>query len=394
MDLRFNLIIFFSYVASSLIAQTDFRSGFIITSSQDTILGEIDYRSNAKNYESCIFRDQEGETIYAPNQIAGFGYDNDRFFTSQIIDETFVEALVVGELSLYRSKDKFHLKKDNNIFDLESIIEEIRQGGKILKTEKGRWKGIISYLIRDCLPHPEDLVSTVELSERSLTKLIVKHNKCKGGRYIEFKANKPWAKIELGVKAGLTSAKIQTQDNLSYFLYLDDSYMTIAPTIGAQLTISSPRITEDFAFESELHFSRSNYSSLVKISKTSVIYHDTYITLNTISLPLSLKYLFPEKRYSFYVQAGVNFDYNLSSKTRLLTERVSGMVVETDIEHQAFIINSKQIGYWGGVGIHRSFAKLKAAITVRYFEMSNLSMTRGLTAHNSQLSINFIISTK
>ena len=50
----FNIIIIcFSF--ASAFGQNNFRGGFIITLENDTIQGQVDYRSNSKNYESSIF---------------------------------------------------------------------------------------------------------------------------------------------------------------------------------------------------------------------------------------------------------------------------------------------------------------------------------------------------
>ncbi len=96
--IKLTLILLLIIISSSF-GQNDFRSGFIITLENDSIQGQVDYRSNSQNYKSCIFKGEQGELEYFPNQIVGFGYTNDKFFSSQIIEGSFVEVLVDGDIS-------------------------------------------------------------------------------------------------------------------------------------------------------------------------------------------------------------------------------------------------------------------------------------------------------
>lgn len=387
-------IILFVVLANRSFCQSDFRKGFIITLEQDTIIGQVDYRSNTKNNKSCIFKGEQEEREYYPNEIFGFGYGNDKLFLSQIVENSFVEVLVLGEISLYKSKDKYHLKKDTSIYDLESFSEEVVIDGEVRIRENYRWHGITSYLISDCINNTDRVVSSITLDEKSLTKLIVKYNKCKGSDFLEFKVSKPWIKYDFGATVGLMRSEIRITNKSGSISYLDDSYSSIDPSVGVLFGISSPRIIEKFAFQGEFHFTKSSYSSLVVLNSSSIKYYDTYIDLSTLSVPLSLKYSFPEKKYGLYLQGGINYDYHIRSDTKLLSESVTGNMVYTFPERSAFEINKNQIGYWGGIGILKSYQKFKASITIRYFEMPALNKTGDFNASNSRILINLILLKK
>jgi len=392
-EIKFAVIILLISIGSAY-GQADFRSGFIITLENDTIKGQVDYRSNSKNYESCIFKGEQGETEYYSNQILGFGYSNDKFFSSQIVEGSFVEVLVIGKISLYRSRDKYHVKKDTEFFDLESNIEKVEIDGRIVIRENNRWRGITSYLISDCLENSNKLISNIKLDEKSLTRLIVKYNKCSGKEFIEIKVSKPWTKFEFGATVGVSRSEIKTSNESLSFSYLDDSYGSVDPSIGVLIAISSPRITEKVAFQGELHFLKSSYSSLVELEGASTEYHDTFIDLTTLSIPLSMKYSFNGKKYDLYLQGGINVDYHLSSNTKLLSEIVTGNTVNTYPESSAFEINNNQIGYWGGIGILKSYKKFSGSIAIRYFQMPELNKTEGLTANINRISLNLILFKK
>ncbi|WP_436516384.1 hypothetical protein [Ekhidna sp. To15] len=394
MSKKFNLTLIVILISlSNSFGQNDFRNGYIITNDNDTIQGQADYRSNSKNYESCIFKSEEGEREYFSSQIKGFGYINDKFFSSQIIEGSFVEVLVDGDISLYRSRDKYHIKKDTSLYDLESIVEEVEIDGKIGTRETSRWRGILNYLTGDCLKNSTSSIASLKLDEKSLTRFILKYNSCKGSEFTEFKASKPWTQFDFGATLGLSRSEITTISSGS-FAYLDNTYNSIDPSVGVLIAISSPRIAEKIAFQGELHFLKSSYSSLVELEGSSTQYHDTFIDLTTLSIPLSLKYSFPEKKYGLYLQGGINYDYHLRSDTRLLSEQVNGNVVNTFPESSAFEVNDNQIGYWGGIGILKSYQKFKGSLAIRYFQMSTLNKTNGFTANNNRISLNLILYKK
>jgi hypothetical protein len=373
--------------------QNKLNNGFIITLDNDTIQGKLDYRSDLKSYESCIFKGESGVTEYYPNQILGFGYNNYKLFSSQIIQGSFVEVLIIGEMSLFKSKYKYHIKKDTSIYDLESIPERVEIDGKIGIIEKSKWQGIVRYLISDCL-NISNGIPNLKLNEKSLTQIIIKYNKCRGTEYIEFKANKPWTQVNYGITLGLIRSEINISDGLGRFPFLDQSYTSIDPSIGVLVAISSPRITENVAFQLGLHFLKSNYSSLVKLEEGSIQFYDTFIELNTLSIPLSLKYSFPEEKYKFYVEGGSNYDLHLSSNTRLLREQVNGNVVSTFPESSAFEVNNFQIGIWGGIGILKTYRKFRGSIRCSYSQMYSFNNTNGFIANNNRISLNIILFKK
>lgn len=379
---------------SSILSQVNYRDGFIITLDKDTIKGQVDYRSNSKNYISCIFKSNSDEKEYFPNQISGFGYTDGRFFSSKIIVESFVEVLVLGKINLYRSKGKYHIKKDTTFIDLESRIKRVKVHGKVTYQEQSKWKGMLSYLISDCLKNPANLVSNIKLDERGLVKLLVKYNKCSNKHFLAYKIKKPWVKIAYGATIGITQSNILVTAKQRSFARFGNSFTSIDPSLGLIAELIFPRLTEKASIQAELSISKPSYSSLVKIEKYPPQIHDIFIDLTTLSIPLSLKYSFLKDKYNFYLQAGTNFDVHVDSKTKILTEEIVDNVVTTYPEKPAFVINKFQIGYWGGIGILRSFQKFNGEISVRYFRMTGLNKLHGFTANNHRISLNFIISKK
>lgn len=393
------LIITFSILfiaARSLFSQIDFRNGFIVTLENDTINGQVAYRSNSKNYASCIFKQYNDKKEYYPNQLLGFGYNQNKHFSSQITEEAFVEVLVIGDLSLFKSKSKYYLKKEGELLELTTSTKLVEENGEFGYKGNKLWKRRVYSLIKDCDEEIYDLMSKLKFTEKSITKLIVKYNKCKGRNFTTFKSKIAWTKLDIGVALGINKSTIQTiDDEFEKFDYLEEFYHSTDPSIGLVFALSSPRITDKISLQIETHFVSANYASLVVIDRQTVIdYNETYIEVNALSLPISLKYKIPKKKFDFNLQVGVNFDFLFNSQAILLSERLDGNVVNTNIERPAFEIDNSQVGYWGGVGMLKQFKKFNASISARYFPKHPFDKTSAFIANSNRISLNLILLKK
>lgn len=391
----FRFIIIFSFFSSQAFGQSDFRSGFIVTFENDTTYGKIDYQSNARNYQLCRFKEDKAVITYTPQQIAGFGYIGDKFFTSSVLEDSFVEVLVGGELNLYKFRNFFFVKKrGEEVHPLknETIVVEL-DGKKGLKKDR-RWRGILISLISDCLLEVNSLVNDIKFQEKSLTQLVIRYNECKGSNFTVYKGNKLWTKVDYGAIFGLTGSTIKVITPYGHFSYLDDSYQSLDADLGLVISISSPRISEKVSIQPEVHFIRSTFSALVideGISRR--IFHDTFIGLTTLSVPIFFKYSLPVKANIFNVHGGIVYDYHIKATTRKLTETVRGKVVETS-ESPAFGVRHHQLGFGAGIGIIKSFNKFKGSAVIRYFQMSNLDISNEVDVINNRIAFSIILSRK
>jgi hypothetical protein len=374
--------------------QSDFRDGFIITLGSDTVKGQLDFRSNARNYVSCFFRDNRGAREYFPDQIKAFGYVNDKFFSAGVVDNAFVEVLVAGDISLYRYKEHFLIRKGDQLHTLIPKKEVTDDNGQSRKVNDNRWRGLIIWMINDCLQNPSKYTDRLDIREQNLTELVTRYNRCRGNRFIENKASKPWTKFESGIAAGATLTHFRVNDKSGYFPYLSQSYLSTDAEIGGLVAISSPRISERMAFQSEIYYRKSAFSGYVEKRGTSLDYFDTYVNLTTLSLPLSVKYTFPGKRSHWYVQGGVAFDHHMQTRSKLLSEMEANAVVFTFPEEVAFEIRKNAFGFQGGIGWLKNFPGFRSGIALRYFRLSQLNKTPGFKAEPQRISLHLILMTK
>ncbi len=389
--LRFTLVCsLFILAETMLLAQGDFREGYILTLQSDTLFGQIEYRTNARNYQSCLFKDGRRTTEYTPQQINGFGFTNDKFYSAQVVDTTFVEVLVRGDLSLYLSQGGFLMQKDTLLLDLRPEEKKTNLDAHLKIEDDRKWKGKLAYILSDCLSDPNQLISNISLSEKQLTKLASTYNECRGSVYTVFKVSKPWSRVRVGVAAGAMNPNLNTMTSRGFFAFLDKTYRSIDPSIGVLISFTAPRISERTALSGELHYSRSTYAALIETGELTPVLHETHIELSTISLPFFLTYTFPAKKYRFFFQGGINYDFYLNTGTQLFSERISGNTVSTFPEAEAFDFEDKNVGFGGGIGISRNFQRFRTDLAIRFQRMSGLDQNTNLTITNNRLWLNLM----
>ena len=112
----FKLLLFtLLFTSIQLVAQTDFRQGYIITTNGDSLKGFIDYQADNSLCHKCRFKINKAEKVkdYISSELKEFQFDKEgRKFISMTVpcnDETkevFVEILVAGKMNLYYCNDK------------------------------------------------------------------------------------------------------------------------------------------------------------------------------------------------------------------------------------------------------------------------------------------------
>jgi hypothetical protein len=129
------LIFFCLCCLLSIIAHAQFREGFIITTSSDTIHGYIKYKGAVYNTRICEFRNFSKENIikYSPKDIKEYRFNNGKYFISKEIDgeNIFLEYLIKGRANLYTysnsfSDTRFFLKTESDTLLKLTNTKEIK----------------------------------------------------------------------------------------------------------------------------------------------------------------------------------------------------------------------------------------------------------------------------
>ncbi len=140
-------------------AQVNPHNGYIITNSNDTIYGTIDYQTDIRNAKVCVFQ-KSGDTTfkeYFPSEINGYrSSDNGIYYVSKFLvvggeeKQVFLEFLVQGGLSLYRFVDE-----DSNekylVVDKEGKVAEIKKIDRVINDRRAL-KATMQQVMKDALP--------------------------------------------------------------------------------------------------------------------------------------------------------------------------------------------------------------------------------------------------
>jgi hypothetical protein len=140
-------------------SQSDYRHGYIITNSHDTIEGLIDYGNINVSAYYCFFKKDSNSIAvkYTPDEILRVNIPDSRLLVSKEIqfeDKTerlFLEYLVNGVIDLYflrekSGKDYYFVEKNDQIFELSNYTRIINMDGIKYEKESKQYIGALKYL--------------------------------------------------------------------------------------------------------------------------------------------------------------------------------------------------------------------------------------------------------
>lgn len=380
------VLIFFSLISSITFGQRDFRPGYIITLTHDTIAGTVQYRSNTKSYKGCTFDNGVTITDYNATQLSGYGFFNDKYYPSGIVKDEFVEMLVGGKMSLYKHNNVYFIRKtgDDKFHRVEANDVTAFAGTRAVKVKDQKWRGLLSALSADCSKGND--TREMKLTEKEMTAFVIAYNQCALSSYAVFKSNKPWSKLEFGLSAGIQATTLNTSGS-AQAPFLLNKYTSIDPTFGFTFDVTSPRLGGRVGIHAEAMFTKLIFAGLAVAGNQ---YHDVLVRLTTLSIPIGPAFHFPGEKLQVQIMGGLNIDHHLRSETKLISETVSGSVVYT-YESEAFSINRNQIGYWAALTLGKTFGDFRGRVNLKYVQAGQLShVERAIDA--SKLSVSLIVS--
>lgn len=254
------IISFFLFIISlSGYSQNDWKQGYIIENSGDTLYGLVDFRPPKSNSKYCYFKESEQDESdnYSPKQIKGYRYINGKFYISKVIKINeieriaFLEFLIKGKANVYCLTDdkvKYFVEIDTQIHELKNSERRIyREGTKYLREQK-EYIGTMSHLFQEA-NITKDIYNT-ELNHSSLINTAKKyHNKVsKDEEFVIYETEIKPIKIDFGIVYGKYNKTLHLNQNLSY--NLDNNFSNF---FGIALNFQNiPRIYERFSLWMEL----------------------------------------------------------------------------------------------------------------------------------------------
>lgn len=364
-------------VSHLALSQTDYRPGYIITLSKDTVEGFILYTTSEVKFTTCSFRKTLSDevTIFTPTQINGYRLKNDSYFSvrsvkidTEINQLYFAEILVLGKATLFRIFDKFYLEDSQlKVYPLEQTITEIIEEDKRYKKNDYKYVGILNWQFADC-PKAQRQVKGVGLKERDLTILFEQYNSCFDQKQTSFKGEKPWSQTYIGLSGGAMITQILNIDDfpLSRSMNADQFKKDKGLFIGLSYSFSSPRISERFSLNIDLFYQKASHESIVSTSET---YDVVFFGYTSLRLPLSVSYHFVNSRNNLkpFVEGGISLAFYLTNESYWQHEEIDANSVTIDRLDDIIVVESNTARPFLGLGLSYDLnERFRASIRTQY----------------------------
>lgn len=342
-------------------AQWDFRTGYIITNSNDSIGGLVRY-NGPKDQKICLFRTSLDASTqkYLPSQIKAYGFlGGNRYESADQVDKTgkvFLTALVAGRLSLFVFQHDFYVRSKGQLLLLSPS-----------KTSASYFVTALNSLMSDC-----GLVAN-ELSyiQRDLSNVIRNYNNCAGGEVKEFKVRQERSEVRYEVFASIDRSTMKSSN--SNFSFNENTSVSG----GAGINISFPRVNRKASLVFELWYLQKNLHAYGMYQKSiRTYYEDHFISWKAFRLPFGFRYQLTERSTTPYVEIGAVNTFVIDKDIHLVQDLLYNKEVITT-ETETNLASRNSFGYWGSVGITGHFIRGYRGFIEARFDKSLLGTLPG-----------------
>lgn len=272
-------------------AQTDFRPGYIINTTGDSLYGDIDYRGDLLMSTLCRFRDKNNAIKnYSPNDITAFRFIDSKYYVSREINgrSVFLEYLIKGKLNIYYMRDEngdhYYLDKENVKLTELPYEEGIKYvDNKTVLYESKKHIGFLYFYMQDA-PKLQSKIKNIRKPEhQNLIKLAEDYHNviCEGEKCIIYEKSAPLIKILPELITGVI--KYSNLDGLDEKFYFHTGFIA---------HVWLPRNSEKMYFRTGLLFSQLEFDG---------------DKANLFKVPCQVEYIYPKGIVRPRIAYGLNF---------------------------------------------------------------------------------------
>jgi len=286
-----------------IFSQTDFKPGYIIKNSKDTVYGKIDYRGDLLMGSVCKFKSKDNSVIeYSPNDIIAYRFIDGKFYVSRQVNNkpVFLEFLIKGKVNIYYLRDN---KGDHYYVDREGTkLKEIPYEKSItLKDhrqylyESKKHIGLLKIFMQDA-PELQSQIEQIKKPEHyNLIKLAEDyHNSvCDDEKCIIYVKKAPLFKISLELLSGVINFNSKNENIISLN---DKNYFNG----GLIAHVWMPRVNEKMYFRTGLLYSNIQFTESNRSIK---------------KIPIQLEYIYPKGIIQPRISYGPNFYFSQTYTT-------------------------------------------------------------------------------
>ena len=369
---------FYSY------AQVNPKQGYVITNENDTIVGVIDYRSDNRNAQECIFQ-KEGsgdKTVYTPADIKGYRFENNgAFYVSKTVDidnkprQLFAEYLLKGGVSLYfistNSGAYYYFEGENGKAGLVKERDFLDYNAEEQRDIRRQDMNILSQIFYKSNETVQKLWSTA-YDKNSLTLLTRRYSEqyCTGDedciQYLydskKTAAFKVRFRVGAGVKVGnITPKYIRSEKNDDF------SLSAFSPNVSIGCDLLFPRLSKHFIAQVGVDL------GYLKATKDS---HQ--LTGCTVQTQWGAAYIFqPEYKLSPMIRGGITFNHLIGASGKDM-DMISGNNKKAqDIDY----------GFYIGAGIDIAVSRHTLRLSANYEYSTSLGLFKAVDGESLKTSV-------
>jgi len=346
---NFVLLAFLNCVALSLFA--DYRPGYIIKLSNDTISGYIDFVSGVENSKECRFKTnlEMEPKVYRPEDIKEYRFINGKYFVTKqtMVDGkpqmVFLEWLIKGRANILSfnesiSKIRLYIQLDNDSLREIPNTKKYKEKRKDYKNEdfdvdveRQEYIGYLKYYLKDCPSIYSEIDNSGYNRESFINIAKQYHYKTCGSKdCIVFEDHSKLLKYEIGSSISYIHSTTSGFDE-------SQQHINSVSSIGAgiSLDISNLRlISPNMSLHIEISYFNLQYTghgpTRYMNPTTQVISNPDLsfdlVSFNVLRIPIQFRYTLKKNWLSPYFAAGTTFNlrsdyYSNQSKLGLLTNR-------------------------------------------------------------------------
>lgn len=387
----------FNLVPNTVIAQKNYKPGYVVTHQGDTIKGLIQFLEWDNNPEKINFKPSlsEKETAYDVLLIRSFQVANEIYETAIVqkelsprtidaitsspeyilnIDTVFVKLLSGGNKSLYYLKNvneeaNLYIKRNNTIELLlyKKYINVINGVTQIAER-----KDYITQL-SDYLPECAtvfDHIESVRYKKSDLVVMFKEYFKCTGNdvAYIETSEH---IKSKFGILAGVQHTNAVFKSNSATFDEIENTTFNkpVSFTAAVYADLILPRTLDKWSIYNELAYSyyQLNGSHVTdQQNPAGATYYFYRLQFGYLKMYNMLKYTHPVKQAKVYFKAGISNGYMFQPKENY--KRKEQRYITTIVTESQAIFSLKKYELGGAASAGLQYKNLSAELR---YEFSN-----------------------
>jgi opacity protein-like surface antigen len=305
---------------------------------------------------SIICQVKKGRVLYKykPKEINEYGFKGGRVYVSREIQignsmkSVFLERLTKGGISLY-----YYKGQKEKVFFVEKATTPFAELPICDKDKRQSFNDILDTLTADC-PNVSIAVKHARFNKLSLKKLLNRYNNCE---------LKPFPRLRYGAILGIGASKLMIPSSAlnQVLTQLEFGY---SGGFSFGMFIDKPILVSDFSLHTELYYSQHGYSSNKHTENKDI---DFVAGTSAVYLPVMIRYAMPYNKIRPFVNAGVNFSYNLTNENRLSMSDLNAGNRELVYEAGISLIPDKYVGYSFGSGIEYKITEKRSLfVELRY----------------------------